>query len=73
LPAGIRDIPGRCTAGFFLPTGDIAALEAETLFLMERLKQPYSAIMQMPVGRRRRFCDEIDNIDRTRANKAKKK
>jgi len=48
-------------------------LEAETLFLMERLKQPYSAIMQMPVGRRRRFCDEIENIDRVRANKAKKK
>ena len=36
---------------------------------MERLHQPYDAIMQMPVARRRRFCQEIEHIDKMRARR----
>lgn len=38
---------------------------------METLKQGYLDIMAMPIGRRRRFCDEYENILKTRANKNK--
>jgi hypothetical protein len=36
---------------------------------MEGLHQGYLDIMAMPIGRRRRFCDEFENRLKTRANK----
>ena len=50
----------------FFPAGNLTALEAEALYLMEALHQPYDAIMAMPVGRRKRFCDEHEHIGRMR-------
>jgi hypothetical protein len=40
---------------------------------MERLHQPYDAVMSMPVARRRRFCLEIEQIDKMRAQNSKKR
>jgi hypothetical protein len=31
---------------------------------MERLRQPYDAVMSMPAGRRKRFCQEKEHLDR---------
>lgn len=38
---------------------------------MERLKLGYRDIMEMPIGRRKRFCEEIEHIDRVRAQRNK--
>lgn len=34
---------------------------------MEALDQPYDAVMAMPVGRRKRFCEEKEHLDRVRS------
>lgn len=36
---------------------------------MEAMGQPYDAVMAMPSGRRRRFCDEKENLDKYRARR----
>ena len=38
---------------------------------MEAMGQDYDAVMSMPCGRRRRFCDEKENLDRYRAQRQK--
>jgi len=39
---------------------------------MEALHQPYDVLMSMPCGRRRRFADEKENLDRWRAARYKR-
>jgi len=38
---------------------------------MLRLHQGYRDVMSMPIGRRKRFCEEQEHLDKTRANKSK--
>ena len=66
-PNGVR------AAKFFLPFGSAEALEQEVLYLMDVLHQPYDAVMSMPCGRRKRFCEEKEHLDRYRAQRVKKK
>jgi hypothetical protein len=40
---------------------------------MERLHIGYRDIMEMPVGRRKRFCEEIEHVDRVRAKRREAK
>jgi len=40
---------------------------------MEVLHQPYDAVMSMPCGRRKRFCEEKEHLDKIRASKSKPK
>lgn len=40
---------------------------------MEMLHQPYDAVMSMPCGRRKRFCEEKEHIDKHKAQKLKGK
>lgn len=40
---------------------------------MEALGQSYESIMKMPVGRRRRLCDEKAHFDQMRAANARNK
>ena len=35
--------------------------------------QGYLDVMSMPIGRRRRFCEELAHIDKVRAKRAEKK
>jgi hypothetical protein len=51
----------------FFPFNNLQALEDEVLYLMEVFGLPYRDIMSMPSGRRRRFADEKEHIDRWRA------
>lgn len=39
---------------------------------MEALRQPYDAVMRIPSGRRRRFCEEKEHIDEWRKSRAGK-
>jgi len=57
---------------FFLPIGSAEALEQEVFYLMDVLHQPYDAVMSMPCGRRKRFCEEKEHLDRYRAQRVKK-
>jgi hypothetical protein len=38
---------------------------------MEYLHQPYESIMSIPAARRRRFCEEKENIEKVREAKRK--
>jgi len=40
---------------------------------MDRLHLGYRDVMEMPIGRRKRFCEEIEHIDRVRSKKKPKK
>jgi len=60
--------PGRRSAKFLFPLGQIEALEDEVFFLMERQGQNYSAMMELPYSRRKRFSDRKYTLEKTASN-----
>ena len=62
---------GCVAAGFFLPIGNVEALESEVFFLMELWQTSYDGVMQIPYSRRKRLVEEKEQLERSRANKRK--
>jgi hypothetical protein len=73
LPSGLSWKSQRVAGFVFFPFGNVEALEAEVFYLMESMHQNYDSVMSMPSGRRRRFCDEKENLDKHRTKAMPKK
>lgn len=67
----MEGIGGLCSTKFFLPFGRVEYLEYHVEVLMNNFNIGYSSIMAIPVDRRYRIVDRIEEEFRKRANKNK--
>lgn len=57
-------------AKFFLPIGDVGALESEIFFLVEMQGQSYDSVMDIPYSRRKRFVEQKQQLEQRRKDQA---
>ena len=58
---------------FFLPFGDLAVLEDDMFYLMEVWNLSYTSVMEIPCSRRYRLLMGKQQLQRRRADAAKKR